>query len=111
MRQMQRQATRRFYRGKCRLDISRDAEIVHMEMQRMRDLEVDHRTLQCLDDGARGDTIMRHHVVKREGPGIVLERRGATRIDAFDAKGAGANKHGADISGYCARALAVAQHG
>ncbi len=90
--QMQRQAFGRLDGGERGFDIPRQAEIVAMQVQRMRHADLVDRALQRLDDLARGDAVERHDVVEREFPRIGLECRRAARIDDLDAERAGSRK-------------------
>ena len=55
MGEMQRHAARGVYGRERRRDIAGNAEIIGVQMQRMRNLEIDHRLLQALEDLARRD--------------------------------------------------------
>ena len=66
VREMQRQALRRLDRRDDGIGAGGKAEIVAMDMQRMRQAEIDHGALQGLDDVARGDAVPGNDVVERE---------------------------------------------
>ena len=86
MGEMQRQALRRRDGRERGLDVAGDAEIVAMDVQRMRHAELVDGALQRLDDGARGDAVERHDVVERECTHVGLEGDGAAGIDHLDAE-------------------------
>ena len=106
MREMQRLAAGRLDRCDRGRDIAWNAEIVAVQMHRMRDFEIADRLLQGLDDLARGETVEGHDVVETKRPHIVFERGRAAGIDAFEAKPVARRKGGADIIGDGRRSFA-----
>ena len=86
MRQMQRQVLRRGDRRQRRFEVSRQAEIVAVDMQRMRHAGLVDRLLQRLDDRAACHAVVRNHVVKGKAADVVLERRDAAGVDDLDPK-------------------------
>ncbi len=86
MRQMQRHASRGLDCRESGRDIAWNAEIVGVQMQRMRDLELRQRLLQSLDDSSRGHAIEGHDIVEPKGPRIIFEGFSSAGVDAFEAE-------------------------
>ena len=86
MRQMQRQVLRRGDRRERGFEVSGQAKIVAVDMQRMRHAGFVHRLLQRLDDRATRHAVIGNHVVKRKAADVVLERRDAAGVDDLDPK-------------------------
>ena len=53
-------------------------------MQRMRHAGLVDCLLKRLDDRAARHAVIGHHIVKRKGADVVLERRDAAGVDDFD---------------------------
>ena len=110
VRQMHRQAARRCNGRQRSLDIAGNAKVVGMDVEGMRHADIDGRLLKRLDNGARGDAIMRHHIVQIKAAQIILERRCRSGIDDLDAKAARRGQNCRDIIADGGAAFAIADH-
>src|SRR5205807_3875822 len=90
-------------------DIAWNAEIVGMQMQWMRDFEIEDCPLQGLDDLARRETVERHDIVEAKSSRIVFECGRSAGIDAFDAEAIACSDGGCDVIGHGRRSFPIAQ--
>ncbi len=79
------------------LDVAGNAEVVAVDMQRMRHAELVHRSRQRPDDRARRHAVMRHGIVDAERAAIELEGADAAGIDHLDRMGGGRPDHPGDV--------------